>query len=70
MKIKELIAQLSEHHPEAEVTFSVAIDSSIDEDQRWFCEDDPIAIQGNGHPELNPDNETVVTICIVAQSNM
>jgi len=70
MKIRELIAELSEHNPDADVTFSVAIDSSIDENQRWFCEDDPQGIQGNGHPELGPENETIVTIQIVAVSNM
>lgn len=70
MKVKELIAQLSEHNPEADVTFSVEIKESFDADQRFFCEDGPGDIFGNAHPLLERENETIVTICLLAESNM
>jgi hypothetical protein len=70
MTIEEIIAELSQHNPKAQVTFSVSIDTSEDPEQRWFCEDGPESIFGNAHPVQERENETVVTICLVAESNL
>jgi len=70
MKIREFIAELQKHNPEADVTFSVEIADSFDSEQRFVCEEGPGEITGNAHPLLDRDNETVVTVCVLAQSNM
>jgi hypothetical protein len=70
MKIWEFIAELEKHNPEADVRFSVEIADSFDSEQRFFCEDGPGEITGNAHPLLGRNDETLVTVCLLAQSNM
>ena len=69
MNVKALIEILEKHNQEAIVRFSVADDASEDETERWFAEDGIVDCFGNGHPELGPENETEVTLCLVVESN-
>jgi hypothetical protein len=69
MKVKELILELRQHNPESVVRFSMAIDTSPDPGERWFCEDGPEEIIGNAS-DLDRETETEVTICLVGESNL
>jgi hypothetical protein len=48
----------------------VEIADSFDSEQRFFCEDGPGEITGNAHRLLGRKDETLVTVCLLAQSNM
>lgn len=61
MQVKDLLAQLAKHNPEAELRFSVADDDSEDDGERWFVEDGIEDCFGD-------DGE--VTICLVGKSNL
>lgn len=69
MRVWELIEKLREHNTNSVVTFSIEDIDSEDIGERWFVEDGIEDIFGNGHPELGVENETVVTIKLLAKSN-
>ncbi len=69
MKVKELILALSKHNPESAVRFSMAIDTSEDPGERWFCEDGPEELIDNGNHHVGIV-ETEVTVCLVGVSNL
>lgn len=69
MRVHEMVTMLLKRNQMADLTFSVADDASEDDTERWFAEDGVHDCFGNGHPELGPENETVVTVCIVVKTN-
>lgn len=70
MTVAELIEQLRQHNPKSIVRFSIADDESLDDGERWFCEDGVEDMFGNETGGFGVRNQTELTICLVGRSNL
>ena len=69
MTVQEWIEMLAAHNLKANVRFSIADDTSEDDQERWFAEDGVHACFGDRHPTGGIETETEVTVCLVVESN-